>query len=172
MSRGLGLMVSAGVMACAGCASDPTQGYSFRSTYGESIRTVAVPVFENRTYAKGIEVALTEAVIKEIQRSTPWAVVPREQADSVLAGSITDSSLRALSTSRRTGLVQEMAVKLTVDFDWTSSRTGQVLVSRRAFDAVETFVPARGTGERLELGEAAAVQEMARDIVAELRSNW
>lgn len=168
----LRVLACAAVLAGAGCASDPTQGYSFRSTYGETVRSVAVPLFENRTYAKGIETALTEALIKEIQRSTPWVVVSPDQADTVLSGSITDSSLRALSTSRRSGLVQEMAVKLTVDFDWTSARTGQVIVSRRAFDAVETFVPARGTAERLELGEAAAVQEMARDIVAELRSNW
>jgi hypothetical protein len=154
------------------CASDPTKGYSFRSTFDADVRSVAVPVFENKTYSKGLEVSLTDALIKEIQRATPWTVVSQDRADTVLTGTITDSTLRRLSVTRGTGLVQEVAVRLTVDFDWRSNRTGETLVSRRGFDSFETFVPSRGTGERLELGQTSAVQELAHDIVAELRSNW
>ena len=65
-----------------------------------------------------------------------------------------------------------MAIELAVDFEWRDSRTGQVLASRKGMHALESFVPARPSSERLELGEHAAVQEMARAIVAELRSGW
>jgi hypothetical protein len=165
------LAALAAALACAACASDPARGYSFKSTYLGG-RSVAVPVWGNETYSQGLEVALTQAIIAEIQRTTPWLVVPPDRADTVLSGVLTRSQLRALSTARGTGLVQEMAVSLTVDFDWRSNRTGESLVSRKDFQAVQTFIPATGTGERIELGESAAVQELAHDIVAELRSNW
>ncbi|MCC6677228.1 MAG: hypothetical protein IT436_08790 [Phycisphaerales bacterium] len=156
----------------AACASDPAQGYSFKPLHDENIRTVAVPVWDNETFSTGLEVELTEAIIKEIQRTTRWAVVPAAEADSVLSGSITGSELRRFSSDSKTGLVEEMGVELRVDFDWQDNRTGRSLVARRAFSALDTFVPAEGTGERIEKGQHGAVQQLARDIVAELRTTW
>lgn len=158
--------------ALPACSSDPSRGYSFTSTHSTAIRSISVPVFDNPTFFKGYEVELTDAIIKEIQRGTPWVVVQGEGADTTLTGSITDARLRSLSTSSKTGLVQEMAVDLAVDFDWRDSRSGKHLASRRNFRAMEAFVPAPGSRERIDMGRHAVIQEMAREIVAELRSNW
>lgn len=162
------------LLACLapGCASDPSRGYSFNSTFSSSIRSVHVPIFHNDTFARGVEIELADAVAKEIQRTTPWRVVGRDAADAVLSGAVTQSRLRTLTTDRVTGLSQEVAVLLTVDFDFRDTRSGQNLASRRGFTAAETFTPAGGIGERLEVGEQATVQELAQAIVAELRSNW
>lgn len=51
-------LVTATAIACAcvltmGCASDPTNGYAFDSAYDSSVRTVAVPIFDNPTYEPG-----------------------------------------------------------------------------------------------------------------------
>ncbi len=156
----------------ASCASDPSHGYSFQSSRPDGVRSVAVLLFENRTYSKGLEARLTEAVIKEIQRSTPWVVTSPASADTVLTGTITNARLATMSTGRVTGIVLEQAVAISVDFDWRSNRSGRTLVSRRSFEGLATFVPAQGSQERIELGQAVTVQELARDIVAELRSNW
>lgn len=163
--------VPACLLLLSACASDPTRGYSFQSTYSSSVRSVSVPVFDNQTFFRGMEMDLTDAIVKEIQRSTPWVVV-QDGGQTTLTGSITDAQLRNLTTSSRTGLVAEMAMQTTVDFEWRDSRTGKVLVSRRGFRAMEPFVPARPAGERIEQGTHAVVQELARDIVAELRSSW
>ncbi len=164
-------LASVAAATAGGCASSPEEGYSLASSYDASIRTVSVPVFANSTYAPGLEVALTEAIIKEITRSTPWAV-DQSGGDTTLSGSLTKSELRNLSNSPQTGFVQEMGVQLTVDFSWKDNRTGKTLVSRRNFTVMETFVPERRSGERLELGQSAAVDRLARDIVTELRSTW
>jgi hypothetical protein len=169
------ILAAVALAAFAGCSSDPTRGYSFASTYPANVHSVAIPVFDNRSFQRGLEVELADALVKEIQRTTPWVVVQGSSgggADTTLTGSITDASLRDLSTSSPTGLVQEMAVELTVDFDWRDARTGKDLVSRKSFKALESFVPSGPSRERLELGKHAAVQELARGIVAELRSNW
>ena len=109
------------------------------------------------------------------RRSTgprPWRVVSPSDADTVLRGSITDAALRKLTTSGDTGLVQEMAYQLTVTFEWKDNGSGEVLVARSNFRAGESFVPAQSAGERIETGRFAAVDQLASDIVAELRTSW
>jgi hypothetical protein len=172
---GLGGLLAAGLVVAGitgSCSTDPRRGYSFSSAHSKDIRTVAVPVFKNTTYSKAVEVSLTEAVISEIRRTTPWSVTSSEDADAVLTGTITESSMRPLSIGRQTGIVEQLAVKLTVDFDFTDNRTGKDLVSRTRFSAVSSFVPAQPAGERLETGQNAAIQDLARDIVAEIRADW
>lgn len=154
------------------CSSDPTRGYAFESSFNSDIRTVHVPIFDNPTFARGIEIELTDAIIKEIQRVTPWTVVAADSAQTTLSGKVSEAELRRLSTGRDSGIAQELAYAITVEFEWKDNRTGKVLTARRNFAASDTFVPARGVGERIELGQHGAVQRLARDIVAELRSNW
>ncbi|MEX2218613.1 MAG: LPS assembly lipoprotein LptE [Phycisphaerales bacterium] len=151
----------------------PACGYSFNQARPTSARTVAVPVFRNDTFTHGLEAHLTDAVIKEIQRRTPWVVTSAggSAAQSTLSGTITAAELRALSTSSRTGLVQEQAFELTIDFTWADS-TGRPIVERRNFKALESFIPERGVSERTEVAHHAAIQELARAIVHEMRSAW
>ncbi|MFN0134469.1 MAG: LPS assembly lipoprotein LptE [Phycisphaerales bacterium] len=155
-----------------GCSSDPTRGYSFASTRSEQVRTVAVPIFDNQTFHHGLEADLTDAIIKEIQRTTRWVVVPTEKAQTTLTGSITSAELRQLSTSSSTGLVQEVGMELSADFDWRDARTGTFLVRRRGVKSLESFVASRPTNERIDLGRHASAQELARVIVSELRAAW
>lgn len=153
------------------CSTSPSQGYSFATTFPENIRTVQVPVFENYTFDVGLEAELTEAVIKEFQRLSGIRVT-QGGADTTLKAAITDSKLRRLTLDRRTGYVQELALTITLDYDWKDNRTGEVLSSRRNFAASDTFIPARPSGERIDAGRHAAVQRLARDLVAELRAGW
>ncbi len=165
-------IAAAACFSLVACASDPSEGYSFSSSHATNISTVHVPMFKNPTFHRGLEVELTDAIIKEIQQSTPWKVTSDAVAETSLGGTITDVSMRRLSANRDSGLAQELAVSITVDFDWIDARTGKTLASRRSFSASETFVPSHPVGERLEVGEHAAIQQLARDIVAELRSGW
>ena len=160
----MALIAAAGLIT--GCSSDPRKGYSFASTYPAGVQTVTVPVFENLTFYPGLEVQLTEALIKQIQATSGLRVVGAGSADSRLSGTITDAQLRRLTLDKTTGLVQEQAFQVTIDFEWRDIRSGKVIMSRRDFAA------ARPTGERLETGQAGAVQRLARDIVAEMRSAW
>jgi hypothetical protein len=188
------LAIAALLFGCAawsaGCAGNPRDGYTFSSSRVEGVRTVNVPMFRNRTNAPGLEQELTEAIIKEIQASTDMRVVQASSAgsaaDSALSGTITKADLRTLSLRDGTGLVQEVAVQIVVDFAWTRTSWGAdwngsagegrreagTLVARQNFVATDTFVPSRPIGERLEVGESAAIQRMAKAIVSEMRSAW
>lgn len=177
MIRGVRQLIASGLILVQGvilwsCSSDPSGGYSFTSSYRTDIETVAVPIFDNSTYSHGLEVLLTDAIVKQIHSSTPYRVVAEDRADTVLSGTITETDLRKLRTDPDSGLVQELAYEMAVTFEWKDARTGQVLASRRNFRSSESFVPNLVAQERLESGEVATIQQLARDLVSELRSSW
>ncbi|HYC99800.1 MAG TPA: LPS assembly lipoprotein LptE [Phycisphaerales bacterium] len=155
-----------------GCSSDPRQGYSFEPSFRNDVTTVSVPVWQNNTFYNGLEAKLAQALVTELSRSTPYKVTSSGNAGTVLEGTITSVELRDLSTGRETGLVQELSLEVVCDFAWKDTRSGKALAARRNFSAARSFVPANGARERIEIGENAAVQQLARDIVAEMRSGW
>lgn len=169
-------LLAAVLLAPAGCASNPHKGYVFGSTYDSSVRTIAVPVFDNASYTPGLEQTLTEAIVKRIQSSTPWRIAGRASADTVLTGTIEDVRYEQLTRTRGTGFVQEQMLTLSATFTWRDNRTGEARVRREHFTATTTFMPSRGLigepGERVEIGQRTAVDELARAIVAELRSDF
>ena len=156
----------------AGCASDPTQGYSAVSTFPESISTVAVEIFDNRTFDRDLQFELADALIKEIEARTPYKVTSTARADTILTGRIRGVERDQLSKSRLTGLSEEVTVSVTIDFQWRDVRTGEPLLERESFAAHGLFVPSRPSGEPIELGEFAVVQRLARDIVSEMQADW
>src|SRR5262249_19835063 len=110
--------------------------------------------------------------VKQIKQATPWRVTNESSAQTTLSGKIVDARLATLSIARVSGLAQEQAVYLTIEFNWKDNRTGKTLVARSGFSASEIFVPSQGVGERIEAGEDAAIQKLARGVVDELRSSW
>ena len=166
------LLALACLAPLSACASDPKSGYAWSSSYDTSISSVAAPLWENETFHHGLEARLTEAVVKEIQRVTPWRVAPSGEADTTLTGVLRRVEIRRLSTARTSGLAEELSVELTIDYTWKSGRTGKTLTARKGMRVVESFVPALGVGERVEIGELAAVDAAARAVVASMRSGW
>jgi len=164
MALGIGL-------AMFSCATDPTTGYAFGSGHRADVKSVSVPIWENRTSSPTLGAQLTEAIIKEIQRSTPWLVVD-SGATTTLSGVVVEQRLRKLDQDSTTGLVQEQGVDLAVDFHWRNNRSRKEVLTRRNFRAQGDFIPTRGVGEPIEIGQFGAIQALARDIVAELRSDW
>lgn len=158
--------------ALGGCAADPSEGYSTATPFSEDIRTVAVPIFENSSFIRGVEFELTDALIKEIEAQTPYKVTSQAHADTIIEGKILSVELDQLSKSRFTGLGEEVIVALTIDFQWRDMRSDKPLVERKSFSGHGLFVPSTPTAERVELGRIAAVQQLARDVVAQLMAQW
>jgi hypothetical protein len=145
-------------------------GYQWRSVYRDDVRTVAVPVFGNRTFRRGFELALSKAVVNQLETSTPYKVAPRERADTILEGEIVDTHLRALSADIRTGLPQEQLFIVRVNFTWKDLRTGKILVERRRFEQTTTYYPTLGEGHYV--GGQQNVERLAVAIVQELQADW
>ena len=98
-------------------------GYSVRPPFDPGIRTVYVPTFTAITFRRDLNFQLTELVIKEIEKRTPYKVVGSpEGADSTLEGTITfaDKNLMVENTNN---LPRHVLVMLLVTVKWTDNRT-------------------------------------------------
>jgi hypothetical protein len=139
---------------------DPSGGYQWRSLYREDVKTVAVPIFANKDYTRGVEFDLTKAIINQLEAHSPYKVVPRERADTILV----------VSEDTRTAIPQEQLYIVTVDFVWKDLRTGRILVERRNFEQTATYYPTLGEGRFV--GSQLAVERLALGIVQEMQADW
>src|SRR5262245_64996749 len=88
-----------GICAITGCnynsgysspGSEPKGWYQWRSLYREDVKTVAVPIFKTKDYRRGVEFALSKALVNQIEMRTPYKVVERGKADTVMEGEIVE----------------------------------------------------------------------------------
>ena len=149
---------------------EPSGNYQWRSLYREDVKTVAVPIFQNKDYTRGVEFSLTKAVINQMEAHTPYKVVPRERADTILEGEITSVKRSTISKDSRTAVPQEQLFIVTVDFTWKDLKTGRILVERRNFEQTTTYYPTLGEGQFV--GNQQSVEKLAMAIVQELQANW
>jgi hypothetical protein len=160
----LGFVLATGSLS--GC------GYSTKELFPEQYHTVAVPIFENRTFYRGAEFDLSEAMVKQIESRTPYKVVSPKLADTMLTGAITRVEQRTLSRTPDTALPQEQQVSVMVNFEWKDLDTGRTLRSRRGFEGVGRYAPTRPVNDPYQTAQHQAVQTLARDVVSTMQAGF
>jgi hypothetical protein len=158
------------LVAVSGCGYRSDSGYHWESLYRRDVRTIAVPIFASTDYNRGVEFNLTKSIINQIEAKTPYKVVPRERADTVLEGEVVTVSVHTLSEDLHTALPQEQITGITVNFVWKDQRTGRILVERRGFQNAGTFYPT--LGEDRFVGKQNATERLALGIVQEMQADW
>lgn len=158
------------LLLVAGCAHYQQSGTGASSLYRQDVHTVAVPIFTNVDYARGDEFTLTKAIITQIEQRTPYKVVDRDKADTILEGQITQVRRQTISSDRQSSLPQEQLYGIKVDFVWKDLRTGQILVERHGFEQTNPAYPTLGEGRQTAALNTA--ESLALAIVQELEADW
>ena len=123
-ATGFGLLSLA---ACNGDGNFTIFGYTTKPNYDTNIHTVRIPIFQNKTFIRGIEFDLTQAVIREIEQKTPYKVVgPGCNADTELTGTVLIFT-KGLLNVNQINEVREAETTLTVEVVWRDLRTGEYL---------------------------------------------
>lgn len=158
----------------SGCA-----GYRFgtESMFPANIQTVHVPVFENDTFRPFLGERLTEAVVKEIEASTPYKVTDAASADTILTGRLV-SMRKTVLAQERNGNPRDLETSFQLLVQWTDRRgdplTPQTVVPVSLFDIQVTeaahFVPE--AGQSVSTSQQAAIQRLARQIVSQMNAPW
>jgi hypothetical protein len=117
-----------------------------------------------------VENTVTQAVIKQLELRTPYKVVPRDRAQTILEGEIDSVEVDVISSSDQTVLPQEQLLTLSVNFTWKDIRTGRILVERRKFTQSATYYPTLGEGRFV--GTQSASEKLAISIVQQLEADW
>ena len=147
-------------------------GYTQKEVFPENIGTIAVPIFENRTFYRGVEFELTEAIKKELERRTNYKVTTSSTADTRLSGTVVRIEQKQVARRRPGGLPQEMEVTMQVDFQWVDVRRNETLRQRRGFVSVGRYVSTDPFGETLSVAQHQAIERLADRIVSTMRSDW
>lgn len=141
------------------------------------VQTVYVPVIESQSFRRGLGEGLTEAVVKEIERRTPYKVVPADRADSVLLATLVADRKRVVVESP-TDEARDVEVTYDVRVRWT--RHNQDILGGQGTvplppDVVSilraaTFVPE--AGQSYATAEEQAISRVASQIVDLMEATW
>jgi hypothetical protein len=175
-SRWTHALVATALIGLGGCgytqSGEPaadSSGYQWRSLYREDVSTVAVSIFGNRTYRRNFEFKLTKAIIDHLEADSPYKVVPRERADTILEGEVIAVDVKSISNSQA-AIPQEQLLTIIVNFTWKDLRTGQILVERRGFEQSAPYYPTLGEGQFV--AGQQNVERLALGIIQEMQADW
>ena len=157
-----------------GCA-----GYRFGTgaMFPPGVQTVHVPVFENDTFRRYLGEQMTEAVVKEIEATTPYKVVNAAGADTFLTGRIVSLRKTVLADDINDN-PRDIETAFQVIVQWTDRRgdpiTPETVVPISLFDLTVTeaahFVPE--SGQSIATSQQSAIQRVARQIVSQMNAPW
>ena len=162
------------VALATGCAS---YQIGTRSLYRPDIHTVYVPMIESDSFRRNLGERLTEAIAKEIELKTPYKVVHRPDADSVLSARITSETKRVVS-EQINDIPRNIETDLTVHVNW-NDRRGEYLLQDGRFnfspgsfssDQTADFTPE--AGQSVATAHQEAIQRLAEQIVSQMESRW
>ncbi|MDV6031863.1 MAG: hypothetical protein F9B45_17580 [Phycisphaera sp. RhM] len=145
--------------------------------YPRDIRTVHIPVVRNETFRHDLGPQLTDALVNEVERRTPYKVVSNPNADSVLRCNITAQS-KVVLTETSSDDPRALDSAITVGATWTA-RDGRRLMqnSLASIDSDSTgfsqsvrFVPE--AGQSIDTANQEAIDQLARRIVSQMESRW
>ena len=158
--------------ACLGfCGCGQMRGYSNESLFPEDMGSVYVEMFENRSFWRGVEYELTDALAKRIEAETPYKIISsRDRADSVISGQIVQVSQSVLSSERETGRALEKQVELRAVVNWKNLKTGELLIDNRSVSAKASFSEWQNQG--FNYASTLAANNLARKIVGLMEEEW
>jgi outer membrane lipopolysaccharide assembly protein LptE/RlpB len=146
----------------AGC------GYSLHGNLPDHVRTVAVPVFTNRTAEPAIESFLTQAVVEAFATNGRLRVVNAAQADAVLEGEVVGYEVQTLAFDPRASIRQYRLV-VTMNLRFRDVRRDTLLFEESRFQERADFRVIGSVAHTISREESAlrsAAMDIARSIVS------
>ena len=171
--RAVSVIFFAGIIVCvlSGSGCNHLSGYSNGSLYHEDIVSVYVEMFDNKTFQRGIEYELTDAVAKRIEADTPYKIITdRNRADTVISGYVTSLGTSVLSVEQESGRALEKDFVLKAQVSWKNLKTGKLLIEDRIVQASASYSEWQNHGE--SYASALAANKLARKITELRERQW
>ena len=158
----------AAVCLC-GCAE--MAGYSSESLFPEDVDSVYVQMFDNRSFRRGVEYELSDALAKRIEAETPYKIISnRNRADTVISGQIVQITESVLSRERQIGRALEKEVQLQAVVSWKNLKTGELLINNKSVNASANY--SEWQNQSFGYASTLAANNLARRIVELMEKEW
>lgn len=136
-----------------------------------SLERMAVEFLENRTAEADLGIAVAEGIIDAIEEDNTVKVVDRESANTVLEGAVTGYRLRRMAVSAELQ-VEEYQVQMVVQLTLRMKATGEVIFTERRFTGTGNYFLDDPNGSSEETARQDAIDEIVRDVLAEVVEDW
>ncbi len=154
-----------------GCDGGKLSGYSDSWLYPEDISSVYVEMFDNKSFRRGLEYELTDAIAKRIEAETPYKIISdRDRADTIIRGQIVSLDEVSLSGERDTGRPMERQAEVRAVVSWENLQTGELLVDSQEVSASMSF--SQWQEQSFEYASAIAANRLADRIVELMQKSW
>ncbi len=161
------LLVLGGSLLMSGCGT-------YRATSGvpAELRTIAVPVFENKTGYPEFGAIATQHALREIQREGSFKIAPLESASLKLLCSV-HSEKRGFSLNRTYGTrASENRFRLIASVTLVERSTGKFLLDNLQIEAMTTFMTYDDMLTGMQSAAPRVSEELARNIVDTVLALW
>ena len=138
--------------------------------FPQSLRTIAVPAFQNETFQFKIEQKLTTAVMEEFLSRTSYRVQSAtEGSDAILEGAVTSIYSGPIIFDTNSGRTTEVLINVSLRVRLVETATGQVLYEANDLLFRESYEIS--TDPNMYFGEnQAALDRLSHDLAATLVS--
>ena len=157
-----GLALAVAILGLGAC------GYSFRGTLPSHIKTVAVPIFLNRTQEPGVDSIITKAVAQAFATNGRLRVVRPADADAILEGEITNYGVAPIAYDPALN-IQLYRLVVVLNLRMRDVRRNTVLFQQANVTEQADFRVAGPVSDTIAREETALTQasgEIARSIVS------
>jgi len=156
-------------LCLCGCAE--IAGYSDEPLFPQEVESVCLKMFDNRTFRRGVEYELSDALAKRVEVDTPYKIVSNmDRADTVISGQIVSMGELALSTDREMGRVLEREVQLIAVVNWKNLKTGQLMIDNQEVSASASY--STYMDQDFKYASSLAANNLARKIVELMEKKW
>jgi len=156
----LGLLLLA--VGLAGC------GYSFRGNLPDHIKTVGVPIFQNKTSEPAVESLLTSAVIDAFASNGRLRVVKPEEADAILTGEVVGYGVLSIAYDNLAN-VRQYRLIVTMNLRLRDVKKNETLFDQQGLREQADFQVLGAVSQTIGAEEGAvrsAATQVARSIVS------
>ena len=143
-------------------------GYTLHGHLPQDVRTVAVPIFVNRTTKPFVETEMTRAIADAFATDGRLKLAARQDADTVLEGEVTGYELVSIAFDPAANIrLYRLVVTMNVRF--RDVRRNTMLFQQQGLSEKADFRVSGAVSEtisREEIGLLAATRDIARAVVA------
>jgi len=161
------LLCFASLLFLSGCYHLVGSGSSEMS---RDIESIAIPIFKNKTDVAGIEIVVTDAMIKEFTSFSPNKITDTEHAKAIIQGKVTSYSLDTIAADKR-DKVLEYRLRMKLEITLKDLEENSVIYENKDFEGFIDFkVPRDSISRRREEENARQrlAQELSQRLVSEI----
>jgi len=171
------LLFGIGLLLLSGCASIGGYQIGAHSLFGQNIQTVYVPIVEADPTRRHLAERLTEAICKRIEERSPYKVVGRPTADSILECRIVDKNQKVILVDAYNDPRQKRG-ELEVEVRWRDRRSQDIhqfeplAWNTRGAVVSATDVMVAEFGHSVLTSEQQQIDRIAEQIVGMMELPW